>query len=369
VQALILAGGEGTRLRPLTSTIPKPVVQLVDRPFIAYMIEWLRGHGVDDVILACGFMADGVRAVLGDGSALGVTLRYVEEPSPLGTGGALKYAEDLLAERFFMLNGDVLTDMDLTAQLVQHERTGARATLALIPVEDPSAYGLVRCGDDRTVREFVEKPSPDEIDTNFVNAGAYILERDVLGDMAPAGTRISIEREVFPALVGRGLYGFEASGYWMDIGTPERYLQATFEILEGDVRTEVGRRVAEAGGVLREGSANRASGVVHAPALIGEGCRLAADAIIGARTVLGRGVTVGAGTHIDSSVVLDGARVGAGTRISSSIVGPEVSIGDHCRVEGRVVLGQGAGVGARNTLLSGMRIFPGVQLPDGAVAF
>jgi mannose-1-phosphate guanylyltransferase len=369
VQALILAGGEGTRLRPLTSTVPKPVVQLVDRPFIAYMIEWLRGHGVDDVILACGFMAGAVRSVLGDGSGLGVTLRYVEEPSPLGTGGALKYAEDLLADRFFMLNGDLLTDMDLSAQLAQHERTGARATLALISVEDPSAYGLVRRGDDLAVREFVEKPSPDEIDTDLVNAGAYILERDVLDEMAPAGTRISIERELFPALVGRGLYGYAASGYWMDIGTPERYLQATFEILEGDVRTEVGRRVAEAGGVLRQGAPKDAVGVIHPPALLGPGCRLAADAIIGGRTVLGRDVTVGARSHIDSSVVLDGATVGAGTRISSSIIGPHVSIGDQCRVEGRVMLGQGAAIGSGNTLMSGMRIFPGVQIPDWAVAF
>src|SRR6266496_3646424 len=165
MQAVILVGGEGTRLRPLTSTIPKPVVPLVDRPFVSYMLEWLHGHGVDDVILSCGFMADGVRSVMGDGAALGIRLRYLEEPKPLGTGGALKFAEGLLDERFFMLNGDVLTDMDLTAQLEQHERTGARATLALIPVEDPSAYGLVRLRDDRTVLEFVEKPSPDQIDT------------------------------------------------------------------------------------------------------------------------------------------------------------------------------------------------------------
>ncbi len=369
MQALILAGGEGTRLRPLTSTVPKPVVQLVDRPFITYMIEWLRGHGVDDVILACGFMANRVRDVLGDGASLGVSLRYVEEPTPLGTGGALKYAEDLLAERFFMLNGDLLTDMDLTAQLAQHEQTGARATLALISVEDPSAYGLVRCAEDSAVREFVEKPRADEIDTHWVNAGAYVLERDVLDVMAPAGTRISVEREVFPALVGHGLYGFQASGYWMDIGTPERYLQATFEILEGDVRTEVGRRVAAAGGVLREGNVEAGGGVVHGPALVGAGCHLAADAIIGARTVLGRNVTVGAGSHIESSVLHDGTRVGAGTRISSSIIGPDVTIGDHCRLEGRVMLGQGVGVGAGNTLLSGMRVSAGVQLPDGAVAF
>jgi mannose-1-phosphate guanylyltransferase len=369
VQALILAGGEGTRLRPLTSTVPKPVVQLVDRPFISYMIEWLRGHGVDDVILACGFMADGVRGVLGDGSSLGVRLRYVQEPSPLGTGGALKYAEDLLADRFFMLNGDVLTDIDLTAQLAQHEQTGARATLALMSVDDPSAYGLVRRDADLSVREFVEKPNPEEIDTSLVNAGAYILERDVLDAMAPAGTRISIEREVFPALVGEGLYGYQAAGYWMDIGTPERYLQATFEILEGDVKTDVGRRVAEAGGVLLDGDDIEIDGVVHGPALVGAGSRLARDAIIGARTVLGKGVTVGAGAHIDGSVVLDGTSVGAGTRIRSSIVGPRVSIGERCRLEGRVMLGQDVSVGAGNTLLGGMRIHPGVNLPDGAISF
>jgi mannose-1-phosphate guanylyltransferase len=367
VQALILAGGEGTRLRPLTSTVPKPVVPLVDRPFIAFMLEWLRGHGVDDVILACGFMADGVRAVLGDGSALGVRLRYIEEPEPLGTGGALKFAEELLDERFFMLNGDVLSDMDLTAQLRQHEATGARATLALMAVDDPSSYGLVRLAEDRTVRDFVEKPSPEEGGTHLINAGAYILEREVLDGMAPAGTRISIEREVFPTLIGNGLCGYPASGYWMDIGTPERYLQATFEILEGDVSTEVGRAVAEAGGVLRRGDSG--SGTVHGPALLGEGCDLAATAHIGARTVLGRGVTVGAGAHIDNSVVLDGATVGAGTRITGSIVGPNVSIGERCRVEGRVVLGQGVSVGSGNTLLEGMRIFPGVELPDGAIAF
>ncbi|HEY6523176.1 MAG TPA: NDP-sugar synthase [Solirubrobacteraceae bacterium] len=367
MQALILAGGEGTRLRPLTSTVPKPVVPLVDRPFIAFMLEWLRGHGVDDVILACGFMADGVRAVLGDGSALGVRLRYIEEPEPLGTGGALKFAEELLDERFFMLNGDVLSDMDLTAQLRQHEATGARATLALMAVDDPSSYGLVRLAEDRTVREFVEKPSPEEGGTHLINAGAYILEREVLDGMAPAGTRISIEREVFPTLVGNGLCGYPASGYWMDIGTPERYLQATFEILEGDVSTEVGRAVAEAGGVLRRGDSG--GGTVHGPALVGEGCDLAATAHIGARTVLGRGVTVGAGVHIDNSVVLDGATVGAGTRITGSIVGPNVSIGERCRVEGRVVLGQGVSVGSGNTLLEGMRIFPGVELPDGAIAF
>src|SRR5215207_7941577 len=144
MQAVILVGGEGTRLRPLTSTVPKPVVPLVDRPFIAYMLEWLARHGVDDVVMACSFLATSVRNVLGDGSAYGIRLRFVEEPEPRGTGGALKYAEELLDERFLMLNGDVLTDLDVTAQLALHDARGAQATLGLTPVEDPSAYGLVR---------------------------------------------------------------------------------------------------------------------------------------------------------------------------------------------------------------------------------
>ena len=367
MQALILVGGEGTRLRPLTSTLPKPVIPLVGRPFIGYMIEWLRGHGVDDVILSCGFMADGVRSVLGDGAGHGVRLRYVEEPEPLGTGGALKFAEDLLDERFFMLNGDVLTDMDLTAQLAQHESTGAQATLALIAVEDPSAYGLVRRADDHSVTEFLEKPSASEIDTNLINAGAYILERTVLDGMPPAGTNVSIERDVFPALVGDGLFGYASDGYWLDIGTPERYLQATYDILEGIVRTEIGQRLAAAELALSDGA--QVDGRVIPPALVGPGCRIAAAAIVGGRTVLGADVEVGEGAHIESSVVLDGSRIGARTTISSSIIGAGVTIGEQCHIEGRVMLGDGVSIGSENTLARGARIFPGVQLPSGAIRF
>src|ERR671913_802442 len=242
MQALILAGGEGTRLRPLTSAVPKPVVPLVDRPFIAFMLEWLRGHGVDDVIMSCGFLGDGVRSVLGDGSAYGLRLRYVEEPRPLGTGGALKFAESLLDERFLMLNGDVLTDLDVSAQVALHEARGARATLGLTPVDDPTAYGLVRTRIDGEVTGFVEKPSPDQIDTRNISAGIYVLERSVLELLEP-GRRASIERDVFPRLVGDGLFGYVGEGYWIDIGTPERYLQGTFDILEGTVETEVGARM------------------------------------------------------------------------------------------------------------------------------
>ncbi len=368
MQALILAGGQATRLRPLTSRLPKPVVPLVGQPFISYMLEWLGRHGVDDVVMSCGFLADGVRAVLGDGSQFGVRLRYVEEPEPLGTGGALKFAEDLLDERFFMLNGDVLTDIDLSAQLAQHERTGARATLALIPVEDPSAYGLVRTHADSSVEEFLEKPGPDaEIDTNLVNAGAYIIEREVLAEMAPAGSVISIERDLFPALVSRGLHGYEASGYWLDIGTPERYLQATFDIMEGLVHTAVGSRLAGAAKLLHDGAL--ISGRLVGPAVLGEGCEIARDAIVGGSVVMGRDVKIEAGARIERSVLLDGVTVGARTRVTGAIVGAGVRIGANCHVEDGTMLGEGVRLGSENTLSAGVRIFPDVSLPDGAIRF
>jgi len=366
VQALILAGGEGTRLRPLTSTVPKPVVPLVDRPFIAFMLEWLGRHGVDDVVMSCGFLASGVRNVLGDGERYGMRIRYVEEPRPLGTGGALKFAESLLDERFLMLNGDVLTDIDLTAQMAQHSETGAVGTLALYPVEDPSAYGLVRLHDDRQVKEFVEKPSPDQIDTNTISAGAYVLERSVL-DLLEADRPASIERDVFPKLVGNGLYGHVAGGYWKDIGTPERYLEGTFDILEGTVATAVSERLGVDLQHVAEGVEN--AGRIIGPALIESGVRIAADARIGGRVVLEDGVSIGARTIVDRAVVMQGTEIGEDCVIRGCIVAGGVRIGDRCHVEGLAVLGEGVTVGDDNVITNHARIFPGVSLPDGAIRF
>jgi mannose-1-phosphate guanylyltransferase len=366
MQALILVGGEGTRLRPLTSTVPKPVVPLVDRPFISYMLEWLRGHGVEDVVMSCGFLASGVRNVLGDGAGLGVRLRYIEEPRPLGTGGALKYAESLLDERFFMLNGDVLTDIDLSGQLAQHESSGARATLALIGVEDPSAYGLVRLNEDRAVEEFVEKPSPDQIDTNLISAGAYVLSRDIL-DLLQPDTNASIERDVFPVLVGDGLYGFPADGYWLDIGTPDRYLKATFDILERNVITSVGSELGDSFMTI-DPSAN-IDGRIIPPSVIGSGCTIGENARIGSLAVLGNDITVGEGTSIEQAVVLNGADIGPGCNLRYCIIGAGAQIGRHTDIEGGAVLGEGVTVGADNVISRGARIFPGVNLPDGAIKF
>jgi mannose-1-phosphate guanylyltransferase len=369
MQAVIFVGGEGTRLRPLTSRQPKPVITLVDRPFLVYMLEWLRGHGVDDVILSCGFEPTRVREALGDGSSLGLRLRYVVEPEPRGTAGALRYAADELGgldERFLMLNGDVLTDVDVSAQIAQHEATGAHATLALVAVDDPTAYGLVRCGEDHAVVEFVEKPSADQIDTKLISAGAYVLERAVL-DRIPPDRNVSIEREVWPQLVGDGLYGFAADAYWLDIGTPERYLQGTFDILEGNVATGVSELLGPH--YLSVGERVEAKGRIVPPALVDRGCTIGEGAHVGSLVVLGEGVSVGEGTTIERAVVLNGAEVGARCLLRDCIVAAGVRIGDGSTVSGGAVLGEGVTVGAGNVLTHGVRVFPGTDLPDGAITF
>ena len=366
MQAVILVGGEGTRLRPLTSTVPKPIVPLVDRPFMAYMLEWLRRHEVDDVVMAMGYLATAVQNVLGDGSAYGMRIRYVEEPSPLGTGGALKFAESLLDERFFMLNGDVLSDMDLSAQLAAHERSGAKGTLALVPVEDPSAYGLVYTEDDGAVREFVEKPSLDTAEGNHVSAGAYILEREVL-DLIEPDRNVSIEREVWPQLVGKGLYAFAHDAYWLDIGTPDRYLQATFDIIEGNVRTEVAEKLGA--GYMSVAADVECDGRVVPPAVVQSRCKIAEGAHVGALVVLGDGVEVGSGSTIERAVVLQGAEIGEDCVLRDCVVAAGARIGPRTHITGGAVLGEGVTIGADNVLTRGVRIFPHVELPDGAIRF
>jgi mannose-1-phosphate guanylyltransferase len=308
MQAIVLVGGEGTRLRPLTADVPKPALTLVDRPFLAYAIEWLAAHGVTEVVLACGFLPDVLReALAGEEARAGVEITYVAEPEPLGTAGAIRFAAEALGERledrFLALNGDVLADLDLTALVRSHEERGARASIGLHPVTDSSAYGLVSCDPDGKVLEFLEKTGegvPGEI-----NAGAYVLERSVL-DLVPASRSVSIEREVFPRLVGDGLCGLLLDGYWMDIGTPDRYLQASWDILEGRVETRV---MPTAPGRL-----------IAADADVDPGAR------VGQRAVISAGCRIEPGAEVTDSVLLDGCTIGENARLERSILAPGASV-------------------------------------------
>jgi len=375
MQALVLAGGEGTRLRPLTLTTPKPALQLVDRPFLRFMIDWLARYGVDEVVVASGFGADELRTALGDGADGGPSIGYITEDEPLGTGGPLRLAaeEEVLGDRFLVLNGDVLTDLDLGDLIRAHEATGAVATLALYPVDDPTAYGLVRrnggpkapgeAAEDPTgeVLEFLEKPEPDAIDTDEISAGAYVLERQVI-DLIPAGRNVSIEREVFPRLVGHGLYGHSLRGYWMDIGTPERYLQASWDILEGRVETEAGARLDRDGLLDESGGGIDRAAAVRPPALIQRDVTAASRSSIGPRAVIGRGSQLEDGAEVSSSILLPGTHIGGGARVTGSILAPGARIGMNARVGPGAVLGEGCEVEAGAELGAGARVGPGERI-------
>jgi mannose-1-phosphate guanylyltransferase len=375
MQALILAGGEGTRLRPLTETRPKAAIPLVDRPFISYALDWLARHGVTDVLIACGFGSDALRAALGEGRGPAPRLRYLEEPEPLGTAGPLRLAADegLLEDRFLVLNGDLLSDLDLGALMRAHEESGAVVTLALHTVEDPSSYGLVRrrngpeapgetpTSPDGEVVEFLEKPNRGQIDTDEVNAGAYLVERRVV-DLIPPGRMFSIEREVFPRLVGQGLYGHRLEGYWIDVGTPERYLEASWDILEGRVQTDLAARLDGAGLAVADDARIAPDARVEPPALLGAAASIEPGAIVGGRVVIGPKAAVGEGARVSGSVVLDACTVGSGAVIRDAILAPGVVVGAAAHVEAGSVIGEGARIERGARLAKGARIEPGATV-------
>ena len=344
MQALVLAGGEGTRLRPLTYTTPKPVMPLAGRPFLSFMLDWLHGHGVDEVILSCGFLSDGVKRVLGD-IYDGMRLRYVVEEEPLGTAGPVRLAldEGVLEERLLVLNGDVLTDIDLTAELDQHERTGARVH-ARRSTRSTTRRATASCptDDDGRVEAFLEK-AEGQAPTNRINAGAYVLEREVdrvdPARAAPSRSSARCSRQ----LVGNGLYGYLAEGYWIDIGTPERYLEATWDLLAGRVQSKLPPR-DETGSLVYEAAS----------------CR---GAHVGPQSVLGRHCSVGSDSRVERSVLHDRVIVGADATVRESVLGEGVRVGERRARSGRARWsGAGAVIGDDAVVDAGARLDPGAEV-------
>jgi len=368
IPAVILVGGEGTRLRPLTARTPKPMLPLVDRPLLAFTFEHLRRHGVVRATLSCGYLPTQIREHFGD-DADGLALEYCAEDEPLGTGGAIGFAARGIIGSFFALNGDSLRGADLGRLVEFHRDRGAKATILLTPVADPTRYGLVRLRPDGRVASFLEKPRPEEIDTDLINAGVYVLEPEVLEHVPPARA-VSIEREVFPRLVEEeSLYGLALPGYWLDIGTPESYLAAHRDILERNFPTEVGERLGRDYTYVDPSAEVSADAHLVPPVYVGAGAVIEAGVRVGSLAVIGSGAHVGAGSVVEHAVVQARARVGRDCSITRSFVGEDAELGDGTIVRGLSVIGPGARVGAGNRIDGGLRIAADAVVPPEALSF
>lgn len=339
MQALILAGGKGTRLRPLTVYTPKPIVPVLNRPFLLYQIDILRSAGITDITLSLSYQPDKIEQILGDGSEYGVSLRYVTEPNPMGTGGAYRFAAENLNDTTVVFNGDILTDFDLSTLIKFHRAKGAVATLTLAPVDDPSRYGLVELDQENLIRSFLEKPEPGELarQINTINAGIYVLEPQIL-DLIAKDTNRSFEYDVFPEILARKLpfYGNVLTDeYWLDIGTPASYLKAHYDFLKGRIKG-FDIQKTEASDVATHARIDKVS-------IIGENCTIKPGATI-TNSVIGAGVHVEEKAVIENSVIWPHTRVSSGAEIRGSV------IARSCHVGRNVTVGEGTVLGDKTTL-------------------
>ena len=367
----MLVGGFGTRLRPLTITTPKPMLPLVNVPFLEIELLHLKQYGVDEVILSTGYLPSVFDEYFGDGSRLGLKLVHVTEDEPLGTCGAIKNVSEFLgSEPVIVCNGDILTDLDIGALLDCHRRNRAAVTITLTPVEDPTAYGLVPLDEEGRIKEFLEKPSWDQVVTNLINAGTYVLDPRVL-DQVPPGENYSFERQLFPDLLKQGepLFGFPSDCYWLDLGTPEKYLAAHHDILGGEIHVDMkGRRLSE-DVVIGEGTQIDPTAQLHGPVLLGDGVKVGPHARVHANTCLGNRVTIEEAANVEGSVVLDGATIGRRSILEGSIVGKDTVLGADCHVADCSVLGDNIVSDDENEFRKGIRIWPSTRIEKGKIKF
>jgi mannose-1-phosphate guanylyltransferase len=354
-EAILLVGGKGTRLRPLTVNTPKPMVPAAGVPFLTHQLARARAAGVEHVVLATSYLAEVFEPYFGDGSSLGLRLEYVTEEEPLGTGGAIRNVADRLhcapGDPVLIFNGDILTGLDIAGLVATHRSTGADVSLHLTRVADPRAFGLVPTDADGRVTAFLEKPEcPEDIVTDQINAGAYVFNRSVI-DSIPSGRPVSVERETFPGLLSDGahLQGMVDSTYWLDLGTPHAFVRGSADLVQGRAPSPaVPGRCGDR--------------------LVLEGAHVADDAKLTGGTAVSAGAVIGSGAVVDGSTVLDGAVIEPGAVVSHSLIGSGAVIGSRTVLEGAVI-GDGARVGADNELRHGVRIWCDAVIPDGAVRF
>lgn len=350
VDAVVLVGGKGTRLRPLTLSAPKPMLPTAGLPFLTHLLSRIAAAGIEHVILGTSYKPAVFEAEFGDGSALGLQIEYVTEKHPLGTGGGIaNVAGKLRNDTAMVFNGDVLSGADLAQLLDFHRSNRADVTLQLVRVGDPRAFGCVPTNEEDRVVAFLEKT--EDPPTDQINAGCYVFERNVI-DRIPQGREVSVEREVFPALLADGdckIYGYVDASYWRDMGTPEDFVRGSADLVRGIAPSPALR-------------GHRGEQLVH------DGAAVSPGALLIGGTVVGRGAEIGPGTRLDGAVIFDGVRVEAGCVIERSIIGFGARIGPRALIRDGVI-GDGADIGARCELLSGARVWPGVFLPDGGIRY
>lgn len=349
VDAVILVGGQGTRLRPLTLSVPKPMLPTAGLPFLTHMLSRIAAAGIEHVVLGTSYKAAVFESEFGDGSKLGLDIEYVFEERPRGTGGGIaNVADKLRHDTAIVFNGDVLSGADLGELLACHRRQNAAVTLHLVRVADPRAFGCVPTDDDGRVMAFLEKTQDPP--TDQINAGCYVFDRDIIEGL-PRDRAMSIEREVFPALLtdGVGVFGYVDATYWRDMGTPEDFVRGSADLVRGIAPSP-------------------ALGGHHGESLVHDGASVAPGALLIGGTVVGRGAEIGPGARLDGAVIFDGARVEAGSVVERSIIGFGARIGPRALIRDGVI-GDGADIGARCELLRGARVWPGVVLPDCGIRY
>jgi NDP-sugar pyrophosphorylase family protein len=341
MKAILLAGGKGTRLRPLTIHTPKPIVPIFDRAFLHYQIDRLtKVPEIDEVILSLNYQPRRIEEIFGDGSGTGVRIRYVVEPAPLGTGGAIRFASQGVSDTIVVFNGDVMTSVDVNQVVALHRERQALATIVLTPVDNPSAYGLVETAADGAVRRFLEKPSADEVTCDTINAGIYVLEPHTF-DRIPKDVAYSIERGYFPSLVERGepFYAHIDRGYWIDIGTPEKYVQVHRDMFDGKFQAGVFTASDRHAPIVSPEARVEDGGKLEAPCFVDANAQIKPGAVVGPYAVIGRGAVVEEEAVVKNTIVWPNTRVGQHASVDGAILGRNCHIGRNVAIRGTAVLG------------------------------
>ncbi len=371
MKAVILAGGEGTRMRPITFLNPKPMLPLVNRPFMENFVLWIKSHRIKDIIFSTGYLSEIFKNYFGDGSRFGMNFTWVQEKEPLDTCGGVKNVEKYLDNNSFLVfNGDILSSIDLTEMVAFHKRKRADITISLTRVEDPASYGLVPVDKESKVMQFLEKPEHGEAITDLINAGIYIIEPNIMG-LVPEGKRYSFERDLFPDVLDKGykVFGYVSDEYWLDVGTPQKYLMAHWDILYKKINFKFPYKEVMENIYVGKDTKYLKNNFVSGPVVIGENTRIESGARIMPLTVVGDNCLISGGTKISESIIFSGCKIGKECLIKKAIISNNVKIDDNVIIEDYAVIGDNSKIGKNNILKNGVKIGINSNIAPGQIFF